>query len=47
VVYSDEIIEMKGKMTLLPKLPEPAEAYANDTFTHNPDLAFMNKIGMF
>ena len=45
VEYSDEIIEMKGKLSLLPKLRDPKEAFANDTFTHNEDMSFMNKIG--
>jgi hypothetical protein len=45
VVYSDELIEMKGKMTLMPEIPEPEVAYVNDTFTHNEDMGFMNMVG--
>lgn len=45
VVYSDEIVEMKGKMSLLPEIPEPEEAYVNDTFTHNEEMGFMNSVG--
>jgi len=45
VVYSDELVEMKGKMTLHPLQPAPAVLFANDTFTHNTDFETMNKIG--
>ena len=45
VEYSDEIIEMKGKMTLHPKVEEPAVAFKDDSFTHNEDMITTNKIG--
>jgi hypothetical protein len=35
VVYSDEIIEMKGKLTLHMAQDPPHILYANDTFVHN------------
>ena len=35
VVYSDEIIEMKGKLTLHMAQDPPHIMYANDTFVHN------------
>ena len=45
IVYSDEIIEMKGKLSLFPYQPEPEVAYANDSFAHNQELDVTNKIG--
>lgn len=45
IEYSDEIIEMKGKITLHPKMKDLAEEYKDDVFTHNEDLETMNKIG--
>lgn len=45
IEYSDEVIEMKGKRILHPKMPDPAVAYVNDTFTHNAEAVAMNKIG--
>ena len=45
VVYSDEIIEMKGKLTLHPFQDPPAILYANDSFTHNVEQRTMNQIG--
>ena len=45
IEYSNEIIEMKGKLTLNPFQPEPKDAYVNDTFTHNQDMDVTNKIG--
>ena len=35
VVYSDELIEMKGKLTLHMAQDPPHIMYANDTFVHN------------
>ena len=45
VKYSNNIIEMKGKMVLETYLPPPAELFINDTFTHNEELETLNKIG--
>lgn len=45
VVYSDELIEMKGKTALYPMEADPVDAYVNDTFTHNEELDMTNKIG--
>lgn len=45
IVYSDEIVEMKGKISLLPKQEEPEVEYKDDVFTHNKDFEVMNKIG--
>ena len=45
VEYSDELIEMKGKMTLHVAQPEPAVLYANDSFTHNEEMMTTNKVG--
>ena len=45
VPYSDEIIEMKGKMTLHPYSPPPAVAFANDSFGYNEELETVSKIG--
>lgn len=45
IEYSDEIIEMKGKITLHPKMKDLAEEYKDDIFTHNEELETMNKIG--
>lgn len=45
VDYSDEVIEMKSKMTLHVALPPPAKLFENDSFTHNTDFETMNKIG--
>ena len=45
VKYSDEVIEMKGKLTLLPYQDPPSVKYAADRFTHNEELEMMNKIG--
>lgn len=45
VKYGNDIIEMKGKMTLAVWRPPPAVEWANDTFTHNEDLVTLNKIG--
>lgn len=39
VVYSDEIIEMKGKLTLHMAQDPPHILYANDTFVHNTGAA--------
>jgi len=45
VEYSDELIEMKGKMSLHVKMQPPAELYAEDTFTHNDELTALNRVG--
>ena len=45
VVYSDELVEMKGKLTLHPFQEEPAKAYENDTFAHNQNMSYMNMVG--
>ena len=45
VVYGDELIEMKGKMTLHVFQEPPAVMFANDSFTHNTEFVTMNKIG--
>lgn len=45
VVYSDNVIEMKGKMTLEAYLPPPAELFKDDKFTYNEKLETLNKIG--
>ena len=45
VEYSDEVIEMKSKMTLHVDMPPPAILFAQDSFTHNTDFETMNKIG--
>jgi hypothetical protein len=43
--YSDDIIEMKGKISLHPVYPDPAIEYENDTFTHNTEQGVLNTIG--
>ncbi len=45
VVYSDELIEMKGRVTLAAHLPPPAELFADDKFDHNDEFTTINKIG--
>jgi hypothetical protein len=45
IKYTDVIIEMKGKRILHPVMPDPAVAYANDSFGPNPDAVAMNTIG--
>ena len=45
IEYSDEIIEMKGKITLAPYMPPPAELWANDSFHHNDEFETINKVG--
>jgi hypothetical protein len=45
ITYTDVIIEMKGKRILHPVMPDPAVAYANDSFGPNPDAVAMNTIG--
>eukprot|EP00981_Chlorochromonas_danica_P000098 scaffold36_cov191-Ochromonas_danica.AAC.12 len=45
VKYSDELIEMKGKLMLHPEVEDPAIAYANDTFTPRRDAYVINFIG--
>jgi hypothetical protein len=45
IEYTQEVIEMKSKITLEVKLDDPAIEYANDTFTHNEELQPINKIG--
>jgi hypothetical protein len=45
VIYSDELIEMKGKLTLHMYQDPPHILYANDSFTHNQEFETMNKIG--
>jgi hypothetical protein len=45
IEYTQEIIEMKSKITLEVKLNDPAIEYANDTFTHNEELQPINKVG--
>lgn len=45
IKYSDDIVEMKGKMTLHPFQEEPEIAYANHTFTHNEEFATANSVG--
>lgn len=45
IVYSDEIIEMKGKISLLPLQEEPEVEYKDDVFTHNKEFEVANKIG--
>lgn len=45
IPYSDEIIEMKGKISLLPLQDEPEVEYKDDVFTHNKEFEVMNKIG--
>jgi len=45
VIYSDELIEMKGKLTLHMYQDPPHILYANDSFTHNTDFQPINKIG--
>eukprot|EP01038_Epipyxis_sp_PR26KG_P013449 gene13449-18033_t len=45
VEYSDDIIEMKGKLTLHPKMLDPDEEYKDDIFTPNEELMMTNTIG--
>ena len=45
IEYSDEILEMKGKITLEAKQDDPAVEYANDSFAYNEELQPINKIG--
>lgn len=45
IEYTQEVIEMKSKITLEVKLNDPAIEYANDTFTPNEELQPINKIG--
>jgi hypothetical protein len=45
IEYGDELIEMKGKVTLAANLPPPAELFAGDSFDHNTDASTINKVG--
>lgn len=45
VEYSNEVIEMKSKLTLHVEMPPPAILFQNDTFGNNEDFVTMNKIG--
>ncbi|KAJ1428835.1 hypothetical protein B484DRAFT_65478 [Ochromonadaceae sp. CCMP2298] len=45
ITYSDEVIEMKGKVTLHPEYVSPAEEYKNDSFSYNTDFMALNQIG--
>lgn len=45
VNYSNEIIEMKGKMTLHPYQDPPSVIFQNDTFVNSKTLRTMNQIG--
>jgi len=45
VEYSDEVIEMKSKMTLHVDMPPPSKLWENDTFVHNTEFETLNKIG--
>ena len=45
VEYSDEIIEMKGKISLHPKMKSPQELYGNMSFDHSTDSIPLNMVG--
>lgn len=45
VEYTDEVIEMKGKLSLQARQELPEIEYASDSFTHNEELIMLNKIG--
>ena len=45
IKYTDEIIEMKGKKSLLPEYEDNAIAYANDSFTYNTEIEATCEIG--
>ena len=45
VTYSDELIEMKGRVTLAADLAPPAELFADDRFEHNEEFTTINKVG--
>lgn len=45
ITYSDELIEMKGKLVLQTYQPPPHIMFANDSFTPNEELETLNKIG--
>ena len=45
VVYSDDIIEMKGKLSLHVAQDDPHIQFKDDVFTHNTELMVMNQIG--
>jgi hypothetical protein len=43
--YTNNIIEMKGKMVLETYLPPPKELFSDDKFDYNDELITLNKIG--
>ena len=45
VEYSDDLIEMKGRVTLAARVPPPSELFADDKFDHNDEFTTINKIG--
>ena len=45
VTYSNEILEMKGRLTLAAELPPPAELWKDDTFNYANDTALLNSVG--
>ena len=45
ITYTDELIEMKGKIVLEADSGDPKIEYANDSFVHNETMQPINKIG--
>ena len=45
ITYTDELIEMKGKIVLEADSGDPKVEYANDSFVHNETMQPINKIG--
>jgi hypothetical protein len=45
ITYTNEIIEMKSKISLLPYQESPEELYGNESFGYNDNITMINMVG--